>query len=973
MGNNITESTNIISGQTASFYQTPSKMNLKHFWVDFTPTQSGTGDPSPSNIRPINSYASIDTWHSKKNLAHVIGYSAKTATSPTSTRYLTNTYGTTLSTIDFNLPDTPLVITQSNYDDSVTYISHYNNGYFAVVLDNLPFNKYFDISFKVSDITNNLGNAQLSDIRLANPYGTGYLPTVIGDRVVYRNIQYKQNTSVPLEQLFFIYICGMSFTMSEFMVTEVDEDATVFEPWKGMKYTENLHWNVYGGRVDLITHHLTDAWYEYALTGDETYTTSGTGNWVVTSVPKNGNYSPVAAQPFRGFCTHYPYKPYTRGAIGVMYNERTITFDATIRSASEWKQFCKDEYDAGHPVTLVYVLKDPFEIDDSEGVQVNIQTFLGKNYFWSKNDSVEVEYYLHDGNKMSDFRRQISMNEPHLATATGNAVDFGTDMVAPIESCKINFLPKQEGSGDPSPSNVRAINGWSKVDEYKSGKNMVHVVGFSATSTSSPTSSRSITNRYGTTIDTTTCDTSNTAVTILQANYNNTLAPSHYRNGYFVVVVDNMVFDSRYNISFRITNITSNPGNIALSDIKIANPWGSTFSPTKVVGDKVFFNNVLYRRSSNNYSEQDWCVYCSGMSFALSEFMVTPVEDENVDFEPYHGEIIPLTIPPIGKNLYNANEYPLTNNYWVHGGDGSMSGNSSEFSATRDFIPFSGYDGQKITLNKRPGGANPGIAFYSEANGTSFISGERNNGSGVGTPLTTTVPDGTKYMRFTVPSNAEDIQIELGEISTEYEPYKPIYGGYVDIIKGELVQEYGVKIFTGREGYIWNQYSTHVLYNGSDILENPMQDGTAFIYGYCSHAPTLSNNNISSAYIDKPNPTNNGIEFRNVLTNWGISEFSSEALNTFLKDQYDAGTPVTLIYKLAVPIVYTLTPHQLQSFRNTNRIWSDANDDVEVTYWKHEDAAITRVPGDGYTTSDDYLIALSDGYILGEEANYVEY
>lgn len=428
MGNNITESTNIISGQTASFYQTPSPMPLKNYNVDFSPTQSGT--PAPDNICDIKGYSSVDAWRSGKNEAHIVGYSARTVTSPTSTRYLTNTYGTTLSTIDFNLPDTPLVITQSNYDDSVTYISHYNNGYFAVVLDNLPFNKYFDISFKVSNITSNLGNAQLSDIRLANPYGTGYLPTVIGDRVVYKNIQYKQNTSVPLEQLFFIYVCGMSFTMSEFMATEVNEDAT-YRSYHGDKLSIDFPNTFYGGSVDLITGELIQDWYEYVLTGDESFSTVSTGNWVVTTIPKIGDYYPTAAYPYQGFCTHYPYGPYGAGKIGVMYNERTLTFPAALRDLDGWKTYIKGQYNAGTPIRVVYKLKTPIIHDLSTTQQMS--TLVGKNYFWSKNDSVEVEYYLHDGDKMSDYRKQISMNEPHLATATGNPANFGTDMVAPIE------------------------------------------------------------------------------------------------------------------------------------------------------------------------------------------------------------------------------------------------------------------------------------------------------------------------------------------------------------------------------------------------------------------------------------------------------------------------------------------------------------------------------------------------------------
>ena len=42
-------------------------------------------------------------------------------------------------------------------------------------------------------------------------------------------------------------------------------------------------------------------------------------------------------------------------------------------------------------------------------------------------------------------------------------------MVAPIKNCKIYFKPIQLGTGDPSPTNVRNINGWTKIDNYVNG------------------------------------------------------------------------------------------------------------------------------------------------------------------------------------------------------------------------------------------------------------------------------------------------------------------------------------------------------------------------------------------------------------------------------------------------------------------------------------------------------------------------
>lgn len=52
------------------------------------------------------------------------------------------------------------------------------------------------------------------------------------------------------------------------------------------------------------------------------------------------------------------------------------------------------------------------------------------------------------------------------ATATGNPLTFETDMVKPLKSLVIPFTPIQAGSGDPSPTNVRPISGWTGVNIY---------------------------------------------------------------------------------------------------------------------------------------------------------------------------------------------------------------------------------------------------------------------------------------------------------------------------------------------------------------------------------------------------------------------------------------------------------------------------------------------------------------------------
>lgn len=53
-------------------------------------------------------------------------------------------------------------------------------------------------------------------------------------------------------------------------------------------------------------------------------------------------------------------------------------------------------------------------------------------------------------------------------TYSGLIVSFdGTETTA-IKSLKVNITPKQSGSGDPSPSNVRPISGWDEVEAFNS-------------------------------------------------------------------------------------------------------------------------------------------------------------------------------------------------------------------------------------------------------------------------------------------------------------------------------------------------------------------------------------------------------------------------------------------------------------------------------------------------------------------------
>ena len=186
-------------------------------------------------------------------------------------------------------------------------------------------------------------------------------------------------------------------------------------------------------------------------------------------------------------------------------------------------------------------------------------------------------------------------------TATGNPVGFDTQVAKPLKSLVVPLTYSQEGTGDPSPSNVRPISGVSSLFCVHAKKNIANIRGYSATNRQYEDDGI-ISNTYGTTISSVE-PVSSLAVTQTDASAD--YAKDNYRNGYFIVRMDNssVVSEKYYDVSFKITNITNNPLNASLSDIKLISAGGNIQSSTEVKDDLVIFKNQVYKEhASGRYS-----------------------------------------------------------------------------------------------------------------------------------------------------------------------------------------------------------------------------------------------------------------------------------------------------------------------------------------------------------------------------------
>ena len=338
--------------------------------------------------------------------------------------------------------------------------------------------------------------------------------------------------------------------------------------------------------------------------------------------------------------------------------------------------------------------------------------------------------------------------------------------------------------------------------------------------------------------------------------------------------VDNIVSFSqghqvRYRDNNNFTDLTSaqtylqnqyNNGTPVQLVVKLVNPMTYQLTPLQI--KSLLGQNNIWSNTNGNttvsYPVADTADMRHTVSmFAQNEPHAVQINGKLTTFNTDMPTIIKTdaqqgtSITRIGKNIYDAETYPLIQNYWINGNVGTFDSDTG-WAATQTYIPISQYRGRALTLNKRPSGSNPGIAFYTGQSESSYIGGYGNNGATAGSKWTFYVFDQANYMRFCVPSSATDIQIELGSQATDYEPYQK-----QSIITGQNLLKSLSRInniYSDTNDNLNIQYWTH-------------NDYAPYLYTYCG-IPVVFDN----AYY----PNNNG----------GFASFGSNS-NFFITGMFD--------------------------------------------------------------------------------------
>ena len=353
--------TDTASGLVAHFEDGADNVPMKSVKVNITPVQSGTGDPSPSNVRPISGWDTIALTRTGKNILipYIREFSASGITARVNNDGSVMLNGTSTGVGGISL-------------FQFTNIRNLNTGaYYARLfgenLTGLNLQLYVDGSSK---FISQSGSITIQDDGLNN----------------YIRVRWDGGATFDNVIVYPMLIVGT-------------EEPSTYEPYQGNTYNISLSsaGTVYGGTLDVTTGELIVDKASVIMDG------SSDEGWYVMTTPNifraNAFYpkpasgasaADFAAHPIVSSCTNtrrYNYEQMKAAYPSVSLSGEgrlylAVSADVTtIEQALAWLAINKPQ--------LVYCLDEPivYHLTPTE-----IKSLLGVNNIWSDAGNVEVEY-----------------------------------------------------------------------------------------------------------------------------------------------------------------------------------------------------------------------------------------------------------------------------------------------------------------------------------------------------------------------------------------------------------------------------------------------------------------------------------------------------------------------------------------------------------------------------------------------------
>ena len=300
----------------------------------------------------------------------------------------------------------------------------------------------------------------------------------------------------------------------------------------------------------------------------------------------------------------------------------------------------------------------------------------------------------------------------------------------------------------------------------------------------------------------------------------------------------------------------------------------------------------------------------SGYSIDLvndCDYMLNP-GTEALPYEEYEApESVSVTFPATGKNLFDKNAVETGKLWWKGSKQADEDQNAS---ALIPVIP-----GETYTLYRSTTVQNQ-VEYFDQ----SGVYLTQDLAHWVQTTSTYAIPDGVYYVAFNVKGVSLDSAMFVkGNSAGDYEPYtNTAYGGTLDLATGVLTvdwEKFPLKNQT------WNNYSGNVLF-----YKELRKDKKSSIM--CDSFPAVNGQPNTDQTVGSPNNgTNSASNLFFYKTGMANATEFREWINGLEIDPY-------VVFKLATPLVYQLTPSEIQTLIGTNVLWSDTNGDMEIKYLK---------------------------------------
>lgn len=283
------------------------------------------------------------------------------------------------------------------------------------------------------------------------------------------------------------------------------------------------------------------------------------------------------------------------------------------------------------------------------------------------------------------------------------------------------------------------------------------------------------------------------------------------------------------------------------------------------------------------------------------------------------------TVQITGKNLYNP--ATRTDGYYI-GADGVIAKGSGTFcySALIPVKPNTDYMLSGIACQsgqRRLHAYDSNGDWISQISFADITTGNTYN-------VTGTMPNNCVYVRISIPMLDTNVQLELGSTATTYEPYfnggsataENLFkiGTYQDVqsvIDGSVTRQIGITILDGTEDW---KYASSSQFFYTDISNLNALESTHTCY--CTHFQGKSTDEtITSGSNQCKVGWNIGssIVWNRVYISPNISLYANvNAIKQYLADQYNAGTPVIVVYPLATATTETVTGQPLTTKAGTN-------------------------------------------------------